>query len=163
MPHEVAIHPDVTLDLTGVTCPGPILGAKKVIAELAYGQLLLLISDCPATHDDLYAWAERTGNHVLLSERLPSGAMGYFVQRGQRERERSADIVLDLRGFLCPGPIVEARRVLQRMSPGATLKLLSDCPGSLDDMRDWARITGALLDDVVEVGMHEWEFYVRKP
>lgn len=158
---DAMIRTDVTLDLTGLTCPGPIIGVKKVIMELAQGQVLLLISDCPATHDDLYAWAGRTGNRVLKSERLASGATGYFVQRG-RQPQPTPDVVLDLRGFVCPGPIVEARRVMQRMAAGETLKLVSDCPGALADMRDWARVTGAKLDEIVEIGAHEWEFYVRK-
>jgi tRNA 2-thiouridine synthesizing protein A len=162
MPHEVTHRADVTLDLTGLTCPGPILGAKKIIDELRQGQVLLLISDCPATHDDLHAWAARTGNQVVHSERRADGATGYFVQRG-RHAQPAPHVVLDLRGFVCPGPIVEARRVLQRMSAGETLKLLSDCPGALDDIKDWARVTDALLVDVVETGAHEWEFYVRKP
>jgi TusA-related sulfurtransferase len=161
MTHDVLARPDVTLDLTGLTCPGPILGAKKVISQLAHGQVLLLISDCPATHDDLHAWAQRTGNQVVRSERVASGATGYYVQRGRRA-EATPTVVLDLRGFVCPGPISEARRVLQRMAAGETLKLVSDCPGALSDMQDWARVTGAELLDIVEIGAHEWEFLVRR-
>jgi len=161
MTHDVMIRADVTLDLTGLTCPGPIIGTKKVIMELAQGQVLLLISDCPATHDDLYAWAGRTGNQVLKSEPVAGGATGYFVQRG-RQKQPTPHVVLDLRGFVCPGPIVEARRVMQRMAAGETLKLVSDCPGALADVKDWARVTGAQLDDVIELGAHAWEFYVRK-
>jgi tRNA 2-thiouridine synthesizing protein A len=162
MIHEVAARPDVTLDLTGLSCPGPILGAKKVIAELAQGQVLLLISDCPATHDDLYAWAAHTRNQIVRSERRSDGATGYYVRRG-RPTEPTPNVALDLRGFLCPGPVVEARRVLQRMPSGQLLKLTSDCPGALDDLTDWARVTGATLERTVHVGAHEWEFYVRKP
>jgi len=160
-PIDTAIRPDITLDLTGLTCPGPILGAKKIIDELAVGQVLLLISDCPATHDDLCAWAARTGNHVLRSDRLANGATGYLVQRGRRA-EPSAEVVLDLRGFVCPGPVVEARRALQRMAPGGTLKIVTDCPGARSDMDDWARVTGAIIEDVVEDGMHVLEFYLRR-
>jgi TusA-related sulfurtransferase len=160
--HDIVRRADVTLDLTGVTCPGPILGAKKIIDELAQGQVLLLISDCPATHDDLYSWAARTGHRVVHSERRANGATSYYVQRG-RGAEPTPNVVLDLRGFVCPGPVVEARKVLQRMAPGDTLKLLSDCPGALADIKDWARVTGVQLVDTVEVGAHAWEFYVRKP
>jgi tRNA 2-thiouridine synthesizing protein A len=162
MATETVTRPDVTLDLTGLTCPGPILGVKKVIMELDRGQVLLLVSDCPATHDDLCAWAGRTGNQVLRSEKLPNGATGYYVQRG-RHVEPTPQVVLDMRGFVCPGPIVEARRVLTGMATGETLKLVSDCPGALEDIRDWARVTGVELADVVELGAHEWEFYIRKP
>ena len=62
-------RPGVTLNLCGVSCPGPILGAKKVLMELAQGEVMLLVSDCPATSDDLFSWAERTGNEVLQAAR----------------------------------------------------------------------------------------------
>ena len=69
-------RPGVTLNLCGVSCPGPILGAKKVLMELAQGEVMLLVSDCPATSDDLFSWAERTGNEVLGTEPMPEGATG---------------------------------------------------------------------------------------
>jgi len=29
-------------------------------------------------------------------------------------------------------------------------------------VKAWARVTGAQLYDVIELGAHAWEFYVRK-
>ena len=153
--------PAVTLDLSGVSCPGPIIGAKKIVMELAEGEVLLLVSDCPATSDELQTWAERTGNQVVKSERLDSGATGYYVRRGRRAQP-VAHVSLDLRGSTCPGPILEARKVLQGMAPGELLKLISNCPGSRADVEDWARVTGHRLEDVIESGQHEWEFYIRR-
>ncbi|MBK8118859.1 MAG: sulfurtransferase TusA family protein [Sulfuritalea sp.] len=43
----------VTLDVCGLPCPAPLLGAKKLIDDLQPGQTLRLISDCPGTADDL--------------------------------------------------------------------------------------------------------------
>ena len=131
-------RPGVTLDLSGVSCPGPIIGAKKIVMELAEGEVMLLISDCPATSDELHTWAERTGNQVVKTERLDSGST-------------------------CPGPILEAKKVLEGMAPGELLKLVSNCPGSRADVEDWARVTGHRLEDVIETGQHEWEFYIRRP
>ena len=65
-----ASKPTMTLDMTGMSCPAPLLGAKKVVDDLPAGQTMMLISDCPGTSDDLYAWARYTGNKVLSSERL---------------------------------------------------------------------------------------------
>ncbi|RPH67783.1 MAG: sulfurtransferase TusA family protein [Burkholderiales bacterium] len=151
----------VTLDLSGVSCPGPIIGAKKIVMELAQGEVMLLISDCPATSDELHTWAERTGNQVVRTERLDSGATGYYVRRGRRS-ELAANVSLDMRGSVCPGPILEAKKVLNGMSPGELLKLVSNCPGSRADVEDWARVMGHRLEDVVESGTHEWEFYIRR-
>ena len=152
----------VTLDLTGTSCPGPILGATKLIAQLGDGEVLLLISDCPATGDDLFAWAERTGNQVLLSERLPTGATAYFVRRGHAD-EPVAHASLDVRGSVCPAPVIEANRTLGEMSGGELLRLITDCPGARADVGDWVRITGARLEDVVELGPPTLEFFIRKP
>ena len=162
MNRSSAMKVGVTLDLSGVSCPGPIIGAKKIVMELTEGEVLLLISDCPATSDELHTWAERTGNEVVRTERLDSGATGYYVRRGRRP-ERVANVELDLRGSVCPGPILEAKKVLGGMAAGEVLKLVSNCPGSRADVEDWARVTGYLLEDVVESGQHEWEFYIRKP
>jgi TusA-related sulfurtransferase len=157
------IKPDVTLDLTGTTCPGPILGTKKMIAELAQGQVLLLLSDCPGTRDDLFSWAEHTGNAVIRTERRGDDVTGYYVQRGRAAGTGpAAQVVLDMRGSVCPGPIVEARRMLNSMPVGEVLKMVSNCPGSKADVTDWARVTGVELMAVQEIGPHEWEFFLRR-
>mgnify|MGYP000887720822 CR=1 FL=1 len=44
---------NVVLDMKGLSCPKPLIGAKRMVDELAAGQVLLLISDCPGTQDDL--------------------------------------------------------------------------------------------------------------
>jgi TusA-related sulfurtransferase len=162
MVEENCPPPDVTLNLTGMTCPGPIIGAKKMIDELAEGQVLLLLSDCPGTKDDLYAWAKNTGNRVLKAERFADGSSGYYIQRGIGAR-RFANVSLDMRGSVCPGPIIEAKKLINGMGSGEVLRLISNCPGSRDDVEDWARNTGLGLLDSVQIGAHEYEFYIRKP
>lgn len=162
MSNSFAARPGVTLDLSGVSCPGPIIGAKKIVMELAEGEVMLLISDCPATSDELHTWAERTGNQVVRTERLDSGATAYYLRRG-RGTEPAPNVVLDMRGSVCPGPILEAKKVLGGMAPGELLKLASNCPGSRADVEDWARVTGYRLEDVVESAPHDWEFFIRKP
>jgi TusA-related sulfurtransferase len=159
---ELAIEPDVTLNLVGLTCPGPIIGTKKMIDELQQGQILLLISDCPGTQDDLYAWAHNTGNRVLKVERYADGSNGFFIQHGARTH-RSANVSLDMRGSVCPGPILEARKLLHGMASGEVLRLVSNCPGSRDDVADWTRETGLELVEVIQTGAHEYEFFIRKP
>lgn len=162
MVDESQLEPDVTLNLTGVSCPGPIIGAKKMIDELQEGQVLLLISDCPGTQDDLYAWAGSTGNRVLKVERFANGSSGYHVQRGTGAR-RTANVSLDMRGSVCPGPILEAKKLIHGMHKGEVLRLMSNCPGTRDDVEDWTRNTGLNLLEVIQIGAHEFEFYIRKP
>ena len=56
MAKAILPKPHVTLDMKGAACPGPLLGAKRVLDELQAGEVMLLISDCPGTRDDLGSW-----------------------------------------------------------------------------------------------------------
>jgi len=64
------MNADVTLDLTGLSCPAPLLGAKRVLDDLKSGQVLMLISDCPGTFDDLSAWVKHTDHDLVSTEKV---------------------------------------------------------------------------------------------
>jgi TusA-related sulfurtransferase len=162
MADNVVVKADATLNLTGLTCPGPIIGAKRMVDDMQAGQVLLLVSDCPGTRDDLYAWANSTGNRVLKEEKQGEGAMGFYIQRGTTQHV-DAQVTLDMRGSVCPGPIIEAKRVIEGMKSGEVMRLISNCPGSRDDVQGWAKTTGLTLEEVVALGTHEFEFFIRKP
>jgi TusA-related sulfurtransferase len=115
-------NPTMTLDMRGTSCPAPLLGAKRLIDAMKPGEVLLLLSDCPGTQDDLFAWSRHTDNHIVHTERLPDRGHGYSIRRG-RTGVPQTSAVLDLRGAACPGPIVEAKKLLNGMHPGETLKL----------------------------------------
>ena len=154
-------HPAVTLDMRGTSCPAPLLGAKKIVDDLRPGEVLLLLSDCPGTQDDLFAWSRYTDNKIARSERRPDGTHAYYIRRG-RTQHLAPNAVLDLRGVVCPGPIVEAKKLLGSMRAGETLKLVSNCPGVADDIADWVRATGYKLLETDEIGPGEFEFYIGK-
>ena len=156
------LKPTMTLDMRGTSCPAPLLGAKRLIDAMKPGEVLLLLSDCPGTQDDLFAWSRHTDNHVARTERLPDRGHGYYIQRG-RSGAPAANAVLDLRGAVCPGPIVEAKKLLNGMHAGETLKLVSNCPGVAADVGDWVRATGLKLLRTEEIGKGEFEFYIGKP
>jgi TusA-related sulfurtransferase len=155
------LHANVTLDLRGLTCPAPLLGAKRVVNDLKDEQVLLLVSDCPGTRDDLFAWAEQTGNQVLKTETIPDGGTGYYVMKGKGEAHQ-ANVLLDIRGVVCPGPIVEAKKLLNGMNPGEILKLVSNCPGIHSDIVGWANMTGVKLLETSEIASGEHAFYLQK-
>jgi TusA-related sulfurtransferase len=154
-------EPNAMVDLTGLTCPGPILGAKEILEGLKDGQVLLLLSDCPGTRDDLFAWARQTGNEVIYTESREDGATAYYLRRGRADAV-AAHVRLDLRGVVCPGPIVEAKQLLKGMRPGEVLKLVSDCPGVRDDIVGWTKATGIDLVTIHETGAGVHEFFLRK-
>jgi len=153
--------PAATLDMCGMSCPAPLLGAKRIVDELKPGEVLLLYSDCPGTPDDLFAWSRYTDNKVVRTERRPDGSHAYYIRRG-RTQHLAPSAVLDLRGTVCPGPIVEAKKLLGSMGAGEILKLVSNCPGIADDIADWIRATGYRLRETDEIGPGEFEFYIEK-
>lgn len=150
---------DVTLDMTGSVCPGPLSAAKKMVEELDNGAVLLLISDCPGTGDDLRAWARHTNNQLLGTDQLGDGRTGYRIQKGD---PWPSNVVLDMRGTRCPGPIIEAGRLLDGMQNGEVLKLVSNCKGTPNDVDSWTRKTGHELLGKVEDVDGTYQFFIRK-
>jgi len=155
------LHANIKLDMRGLTCPAPLVGAKRVVDDLKKEQILLLISDCPGTKDDLFAWAEQTRNDILKTEAMPDGGTGYYILKG-KGAERKANVILDIRGVLCPGPIVEAKKLLNGMNSGEILKLVSNCPGIRSDIVGWASMTGVKIRDTIEISAGEFEFFLQK-
>jgi TusA-related sulfurtransferase len=70
--------------------------------------------------------------------------------------------VLDIRGVACPGPIVEAKKLLNGMHAGEVLRLMSNCPGISADIKGWTHATGLVLVDSIETAPGEYDFYIRK-
>lgn len=62
----------IELDCRGLLCPQPIIDLGKAIRNLKSNEIILLISDDPATQKDLGAWSRMTGNLVqpLSQERF---------------------------------------------------------------------------------------------
>ena len=154
-------RPDVRLDLSGLTCPAPLVGAKRVVDDLAPGQVLALVSDCPGTRDDLFIWARHTGNDLLQVDLLTGKQHVYYIRKGKAPALR-AQVTLDMRGAVCPGPVLEARRVLEGMKPDEVLRLLTSCPAARDEVGAWTRATQVTLAGEREIGAGEWEFYLRR-
>jgi TusA-related sulfurtransferase len=150
----------IRLDTSGLSCPLPLLGAKKLLDDLPNGQHLVLISDCPGTGDDLRDWAAETGHEVIAVEPINGRRVAYTIRRRQSAEPSRGSVVLDLRGVACPGPIVEARRLLRAMQPGEVLVLISNCPSAPADVASWTADGAARLLDRFEPSPGEFEFYL---
>lgn len=155
--------PLITLDLCGLNCPAPLLGAKRVVDDLKSGETLLLVSDCPGTADDLFTWARYTGNEVSATRRLGGDKTAYYITKGRGARP-AANVVLDMTGMSCPGPVVEAKKLLDGMKAGEVLLMISNCPGSPADVDAWLRAKSAAIELVgrEERGRGVWAFGLRK-
>jgi tRNA 2-thiouridine synthesizing protein A len=58
--------------------------------------------------------------------------------------------VLDLKGQLCPIPVIRTSQEMKQLSLGGTLEILTTDPGSKPDLIAWARMTGNELIDFSE-------------
>lgn len=158
----MSTKPAVTLDMSGLSCPAPLIGAKKIVDDMEAGQSLLLVSDCPGTSDDLFAWSRQTGNEVTVKDKMANGCTAYLITRGSGKKAVAPNITLDIRGVSCPGPILEAKKLLDGMQSGEILLLMSNCPGTPSDVEAWVRNTALELVDRAEVARGSFEFYLRK-
>jgi tRNA 2-thiouridine synthesizing protein A len=161
MAKSTRAEPQVTLNMMGAACPGPMLGAKRVLDELRAGEVMLLVSDCPSTRDDLFSWPKYADVEIVRTEKLPQGGTGYYIRKG-KARHVSPHAVLDVRGATCPGPVIEAKKLLNGMREGEVLQLVSDCPGIWADVHSWAKATGLELADARETAPGEYVFHICK-
>jgi tRNA 2-thiouridine synthesizing protein A len=73
------VNPDRQIDCTGLFCPMPIVKTREAISRMTAGQLLVMLSDDPASDPDMRSWAQRTGHGLLEVDR--TGAIYRFVIR----------------------------------------------------------------------------------
>ena len=57
---------DKELDTSGLSCPLPVLKAKKTLNDMASGQVLKIIATDPGSVKDMQSFSRQTG-HPLLS------------------------------------------------------------------------------------------------
>ncbi|MBI3546748.1 MAG: sulfurtransferase TusA family protein [Gammaproteobacteria bacterium] len=72
-----------------------------------------------------------------------------------------ADQDLDARGLNCPLPILRAKKVLNTLTSGQTLRIIATDPGSVRDFKAFAKQTGNQLLESGEVN-GEFTFLMKK-
>ena len=65
----------------------------------------------------------------------------------------NADIEVDARGLNCPLPILKAKKALNTMQSGQTLRVVSTDAGSVRDFQAFAKQTGNELVDQQTLGV----------
>jgi len=61
----MAVEIDHEVDARGTACPGPLLEAKRAIAELEVGGHMLVITSDEGTLNDVPAWCNKVGHEYL--------------------------------------------------------------------------------------------------
>jgi tRNA 2-thiouridine synthesizing protein A len=75
------VTPDEILDCRGLSCPMPILRAKKTLAKMESGQILEIQSTDSGTKNDLPSIIMRAG-HEYLGDSEDEGFTRLFIKVG---------------------------------------------------------------------------------
>lgn len=68
------------VDASGLTCPLPILRAKKALAKMESGEVLRVTTTDPKATRDFQAFAKQTGNE-LVAQHEAQDAVLHFLRR----------------------------------------------------------------------------------
>jgi len=74
------LKPAAVVDCRGSACPGPLMEAKKAIAQVKVGEVLEVLSSDPGTKEDIPLWAKKVG-HEFIGALPAAGYDRIFVVR----------------------------------------------------------------------------------
>ena len=72
----------VVVDARGVSCPGPILAAKKQIAGVTVGNVMEVLATDSGTLKDIPAWCRKMG-HDFLGSFEEAGSIHLFLRKAK--------------------------------------------------------------------------------
>ncbi|MFW9793333.1 MAG: sulfurtransferase TusA family protein [Candidatus Thorarchaeota archaeon] len=75
------MEPVETLDCVGLFCPQPLFQTREAIDGMKPGEVLEMLSDDPAAEEDIKRFAKRTGNILLVFERLEDGVQRFLIRK----------------------------------------------------------------------------------
>jgi len=72
---------DREIDTRGLSCPLPILRAKKALADMQSGEVLKIVATDPGSVRDFQAFARQTGNDLLGQTTVGKEFLHYLRRR----------------------------------------------------------------------------------
>ena len=79
-----SVHVDKIVDARGTACPGPLLEAKRAMADVPKnGGILEVLSSDEGTNEDIPLWAKKV-QHEYIGTIEEAGYWRIFVKRGPR-------------------------------------------------------------------------------
>ena len=75
------MEPVESLDCVGLFCPIPLFQTREAIDGINPGEILEMLSDDPAAEEDIKRFAKRTGNILLVFERLEDGVQRFLIKK----------------------------------------------------------------------------------
>lgn len=90
--------------------------------------------------------------------------MSHHKQRRDAEifKAPMADHELDVRGLICPLPILRAVEKMQSMAGGQTLRVLASDPAAVSDFEAYARGSGNALLESIRNPNGDFEFLLKR-
>ena len=73
--------PDKTLDASGLTCPLPVLKARKVLIGMRPGEVLEVVTTDPMSVVDMPVFCAQAG-HTILREEKQDSRFVFAIERG---------------------------------------------------------------------------------
>jgi len=71
---------DKTVDARGTACPGPLLEAKRGMADVSQHGIMEVLSSDEGTNDDIPLWCKKVG-HEYLGNIAEAGYWRLYVRR----------------------------------------------------------------------------------
>jgi tRNA 2-thiouridine synthesizing protein A len=69
---------------------------------------------------------------------------------------------IDLKGLLCPIPVVKMAKAIKEIQPGETIEAFATDPGVMADIPAWCRTTGNELVTLEKLMDKQFRFVVRR-
>jgi tRNA 2-thiouridine synthesizing protein A len=73
---------DIIVDARGLSCPLPILKARRALRELPSGATVEVLSTDPGSAEDFPSYCQSTG-HILLEATLVDDAFRFVIKKGE--------------------------------------------------------------------------------
>lgn len=72
--------PDFELDLSGLTCPMPLLKTKQALNRMESGKIIRVTATDPASERDFQVFSRQSGIRLLSTERIADKFV-YWLQK----------------------------------------------------------------------------------
>ena len=78
--------------------------------------------------------------------------------RGMSESQATASDRLDVRGLICPLPVIRTQDRIKHLPAGTLLDIVATDPGAMHDIPAWCRVHG---HQVLDMQQHDREIRIR--
>jgi tRNA 2-thiouridine synthesizing protein A len=77
---ESSLAPSLTVDARGLSCPLPVIRAKRGLSSVEPGELVEIMATDPGSVADFAAWTKSTG-HELVATRQTDDLFLFWIRR----------------------------------------------------------------------------------